>query len=316
MMSRQGSLDTVRAPETWIAALVIANHDATDALAAMQAAGVRLLGRVDWASAPGRLETQGPLQLIDMDCIGASDAALAAALPQVDQFARDFDARVVATFAPEQVDLVAANLFGPHVELLCAPSLGDRAAAYALSLPQGRSDRLSDTSPEIEGARLRQLSKEIAKIAETLARLSRTENSGAAPRRVADRFVDGHAPLHVRDQHPVSARDVRSAIRARRLRDQYFNMALFEDPAWDILLDLFAAELERVQVSVSSLCIAAAVAPTTALRWITKLTEVGLLTRVPDPFDRRRTFMEISPAASEAMRDYLNGLKRAGLALE
>ncbi|MGJ3628472.1 hypothetical protein AB5I41_18845 [Sphingomonas sp. MMS24-JH45] len=38
-----------------------------------------------------------------------------------------------------------------------------------------------------------------------------------------------------------------------------------------MLLDLFAAELERARVSVSSLCIAAAVAPTTALRWIGRM---------------------------------------------
>ncbi len=55
----------------------------------------------------------------------------------------------------------------------------------------------------------------------------------------------------------MTARDVREVIRARRLRDQFFERGLFEDPAWDMLLDLFAAELEQTQVSVSSLCIAA-----------------------------------------------------------
>jgi hypothetical protein len=40
---------------------------------------------------------------------------------------------------------------------------------------------------------------------------------------------------------------------------------LFADPGWDILLDLYAARQEGKQVSVSSLCIAAAVPPTTAL---------------------------------------------------
>ena len=58
-----------------------------------------------------------------------------------------------------------------------------------------------------------------------------------------------------------------------------------------MLLDLYAAELEGAQVSVSSLCIAAAVAPTTALRWIGRMTEAGLFVRQPDPFDRRRAFL-------------------------
>nr|WP_277924321.1 winged helix DNA-binding protein [Sphingomonas sp. CROZ-RG-20F-R02-07] len=78
-----------------------------------------------------------------------------------------------------------------------------------------------------------------------------------------------------------------------------------------MLLDLFAAELERAKVSVSSLCIAAAVAPTTALRWIARLTEAGLFERRPDPADRRRAFMALTPRASDGMRRYFAGVVRA-----
>jgi hypothetical protein len=55
-----------------------------------------------------------------------------------------------------------------------------------------------------------------------------------------------------------------------RLRSQHFVPALFADPAWDILLDLAAARIDGRMVAVSSLCIAAAVPATTALRWITR----------------------------------------------
>ena len=82
-----------------------------------------------------------------------------------------------------------------------------------------------------------------------------------------------------------------------------------------MLLDLFAAELERAQVSVSSLCIAAAVAPTTALRWIARMTEAGLFERRPDPFDRRRAFMGLSRRASLGMRHYFTALRQAGMAI-
>jgi len=314
-MNRSDAWETLRSPSAAVSALVIADHDAADAASAIDAAGARLLGRVDWSAAASRLEAQGPLQLVAIDCAGTHDTTLAATLPRIDQFVRDNDARLVATLASSQVDLVAANLFGPHVELLCAPSLAERVAAYAVSLSQTRDHRLFDTAREVEMVRLRRLNEEIARIAETLARLSRTESADAARLRLADRPVSHAAPSSGGEQPPISARDVRGAIRARRLRDQYFEIGLFEDPAWDILLDLFAAELERVQVSVSSLCIAAAVAPTTALRWIAKMSEAGLLTRVPDPFDRRRAFMELAPTASEAMRGYLGGLKRAGLAV-
>ncbi|KAK0360107.1 hypothetical protein LTR94_028604, partial [Friedmanniomyces endolithicus] len=87
------------------------------------------------------------------------------------------------------------------------------------------------------------------------------------------------------------------------------------DPAWDMLLDLFAAALEGTQVSVSSLCIAAAVAPTTALRWIGKLTAADLLHRHPDPQDRRRAFVSLSPAARDAMYRYVAALADAKLPL-
>ncbi len=83
----------------------------------------------------------------------------------------------------------------------------------------------------------------------------------------------------------------------RRLRDRYFPSDLFADPAWDILLDLTASRLEKKPVSVSSLCIAAAVPPTTALRWVRMMTDQGLLERRADPADARRMFVDLSDAA-------------------
>jgi len=306
--------DNTRSPTASLTALVIADHDAAEASAALDATGARLLGRVAWAQASARLEDQGPLRLIALDCTGVADATLVAMLPSIDTFARENEARLVATLDSSQVDLVAANLFGAHVELLCAPSLAERVAAYALSLSQGDGARVSDSARDVETVRLRRLNEEIARIAETLARLSRTDADSSSRGRIADRTLGYSAPPAAAiDTPPIAPREVRAAIRARRLRDQFFDAGLFEDPAWDILLDLFAAELERAQVSVSSLCIAAAVAPTTALRWIAKMTESGMLVRVPDPFDRRRAFMELSAKTSEAVRGYLAAVKRAGL---
>ncbi len=104
---------------------------------------------------------------------------------------------------------------------------------------------------------------------------------------------------------PAGAPQVRALIRARRARNQYFPSDLFADPAWDILLDLTAARFEGKQVSVSSLCIAAAVPPTTALRWIKTMSDAGLLERKPDPVDGRRVFIDLADRAVEAMQSYL-----------
>jgi DNA-binding MarR family transcriptional regulator len=97
---------------------------------------------------------------------------------------------------------------------------------------------------------------------------------------------------------------VRTVIRARRLRSRYFEEGMFADPAWDMLLDLLQAEISQLRVPVSSLCIAASVPATTALRWLKMMTQQGIFLRRADPHDGRRVFVELAPAASQAMRRY------------
>lgn len=112
---------------------------------------------------------------------------------------------------------------------------------------------------------------------------------------------------------PISAEDVRGLIKARRLRDQYFDAELFADPAWDMLLDLLAAQLEGMKVAVSSLCIAASVPPTTALRWIKTMTEERIFLRKADERDGRRIFIELSDEATAGMVGYFAMIRRSGL---
>lgn len=110
-----------------------------------------------------------------------------------------------------------------------------------------------------------------------------------------------------------SASNIRKIIQLRRMRENFFDAALFADPAWDILLDLMAARLEQSRVSVSSLCIAAAVPPTTALRWITSMTKTGLLERHQDPNDARRVFLHLSDDAAQKITEYLRKASEYGL---
>ena len=56
--------------------------------------------------------------------------------------------------------------------------------------------------------------------------------------------------------------------------------------------------------------IAAAVPPTTALRWIKALCDQGLFVRVADPEDGRRVFIELSDQGAEALEAYLQAAKR------
>lgn len=99
---------------------------------------------------------------------------------------------------------------------------------------------------------------------------------------------------------------LRTIIAARGLRNRLFPANLFADPAWDILLDLTRARLDNQQVSVSSVCIAASVPLSTALRWVRQMTEANLLRRWTDPKDRRRDLIALTDPTAAHMRDYLS----------
>jgi DNA-binding MarR family transcriptional regulator len=153
---------------------------------------------------------------------------------------------------------------------------------------------------------LQQLSDEVSRIATTLARLAvDPEIAAKTPR---------EKPANDFPERKVAIETVRSFIQARRLRSQFFDGELFADPAWDMLLDLFHAEIAQRRVPVSSLCIAAAVPATTALRWITTMTDAGLFRRRADPYDGRRVFVELAPEASKAMRGYFNEIGKSASA--
>ncbi len=204
------------------------------------------------------------------------------------------------------IDPIAARIHDPSVELLFDGSQSDRAAALALATARARlrdGSRLHDISREPSAARLRQLSDEVSRIAATLARLS--VGPGAPAERV-EAPPQGEVPA-------VSIETVRQVIRARRMRARFFDEELFADPAWDMLLDLLQAEISQHRVPVSSLCIAAAVPATTALRWIKTMTDAGLFNRRADPHDGRRVFVELSPTASDAMRRYFGEVGRVAV---
>ena len=206
--------------------------------------------------------------------------------------------RSVVVAARELTDLVAARAWHRDIVHQCEPDEAERMAAVVRAT-RPPPPRLNDVGRE-SNALLQQLSQEVGRIANILASMSdEDEGAEAAPR------LTGEG-----DEPPVEAAFVRSLIRARRLRDQYFRGELFADPAWDMLLDLMAARLEGNRVAVSSLCIAAAVPATTALRWIKALTDRGLFIRSADPEDGRRVYIELSDETARALTSYLRAAQR------
>lgn len=97
---------------------------------------------------------------------------------------------------------------------------------------------------------------------------------------------------------------VREIVRVRRQRARFFPGRLFADPAWEILLELTLADQQQLRLTISRLCARVDVPTTTALRWIATMTEDGFLVRRDDPTDRRRKYIELSPAGRAGMLEY------------
>jgi DNA-binding MarR family transcriptional regulator len=228
---------------------------------------------------------------VDRDC----GAELDRLLDSVDQAVSNRRLGAVLSVTSDQLDRVGARIFEGSAEIVVDADPFERAAALATVTALARApERANDVSKDSGAERLRQLSDEVGRIASTLARLSTATPApaGQIQKPVAENLPD------------IPVETVRSVIRARRQRSQFFAEQLFADPAWDMLLDLFQAEIAQLRVPVSSLCIAAAVPATTALRWLKSMTDRRLFVRRPDPHDGRRVFVELSPEASTAMRRY------------
>jgi hypothetical protein len=70
------------------------------------------------------------------------------------------------------------------------------------------------------------------------------------------------------------------------------------------------SEPKTKKVAVSSLCIAAAVPATTALRWIKAMTDQRLFVREADPGDRRRVHIALSDDTARRMMACLAAMRR------
>ena len=285
------------------------------ARSAIEASGQRLGVDASLDTAFDRLADRpfDAVALVELDADETADEARL--LERIDGQARDANSPAVVSFPIAALDRVSARLAAPHVTLLCDPGAIDRTAA--LELARGPLRGLVAAQDTVkEAVRLQRLADEVARIARSLAELA--EPGGGEAR---EAFSDGMIGYRVGPVVPrpepeaVRADDIRTIIRLRRQRDRLFSGDLFADPAWDMMLDLMAARIERLRVAVSSLCIAAAVPPTTALRWIKTLTDIGIFVRVADPTDGRRVFIELSDGASRAILNFLGEAKRSGASL-
>jgi len=259
---------------------------------------------------------EGQLGLGDIAVVDVSttDSATMAALDRLaERIARSRARLIVSTTIGALEPVIVATSAADPV-LLVEPGRAERLVAFGETLAGMVRGRVREMSEEDRLAVLR-LVERVTMLAEKLDGLMGDDE----PRDGGSAFVFGtgmsaSAGGALREHRPgengggvpglPDPRQVRATIRKRQLRSRFFDAALFADPAWDILLDLTAARAEGRRVSVTSLCIASGVPPTTALRWIAQMTDQGLLVREEDLVDRRRAFVALSDTAVAAIARY------------
>ncbi|RIV83165.1 MarR family transcriptional regulator [Aurantiacibacter zhengii] len=279
----------------------------------------------------GDARALGDLVLVDCP---RPDVASMAALARLDSRVAHAGGKLIVSTSREGLEDIFGACAESHAQILVDPTRAERVIALGRMLAELPRLRLRELS-ETDRLALLRLTEQVGKIAERLDRIDRKAGGGQWGQDApfggdsAFRFespVDTYrgpgierqqAKVPQRKSRPAlpSATLVRKIITARRLRARFMNAELFADPAWDMLLDLTAARVEHARVSVTSLCIASGVPPTTALRWIGQMTEAGLFERVEDDCDRRRAFIRLSDKAADGMARYFAELGHDAAAL-
>ncbi len=262
----------------------------------------------------------GPVALLGdvvvVDCPVLGGGAMAG-LARLDERAAQSGAKLVVATSLAALDTVFALLDQSSPQILVAPSRAERMLAVGRACGEAGAARLREMS-EDERLSLLQLAHQVDAIARSLDRMSaaHAEWGATAASTPATHLRDARPEYRGADHGGSDFRGcragaelpdpllVRRIIANRQKRKSFFDPHLFADPAWDMLLDLTAAHGEGQRVSVTSLCIAAGVPATTALRWLTQMVESGVLRRVADPKDRRRVFIELSDSSRMGMAGY------------
>lgn len=118
------------------------------------------------------------------------------------------------------------------------------------------------------------------------------------------------------------AQDPAAMARATRLfsvnrirRESLWRGERTSEPFWDILLELFVADVEGRVMNISSLGLDAGIATTTVLRKISEMEAAGLVERRADPDDKRRMLVLMTDVSRRIIHQWVIEAVRSGLTL-
>jgi DNA-binding MarR family transcriptional regulator len=106
--------------------------------------------------------------------------------------------------------------------------------------------------------------------------------NGMLDREVGPRRIPLHLIRHAQRHYAM-----------RRRRDGLMK-DMFGEPAWDMMLELFISEAEGRPTPVKNLCLAACTSVSTALRRLDGLLDCGLVEKVGDDTDARRSLVMLT----------------------
>lgn len=169
------------------------------------------------------------------------------------------------------------------------------------ALKRAESLRQVERAPpdSTEAAALREFAGVASELAGDLRRMVRHGAGGSQAQ------VDAHAKANLATLELLR--------RLHGARQTIFGDAVMPEPAWEMLAELMRARLSGERLSVTSLALSSQSPATTALRRIEDLIQCGLATRTPDPTDRRRSYVELTPEGAKRMQVFLEGFARTVL---
>ena len=205
---------------------------------------------------------------------------------------------VIMTLRAGAVDFLGRRLAAPHVI---------EAVRRAERIVRQRR-AFGDMAAEVArlGYAAIGLGQQLAREIDPLPNAAPAGGSAEFARAVA--LDDGDVTIHGKLLTNRRQSQVSSALRAQTLRQRAFGELAANSAAWAMLLDLYDKTLRGRPVSVSSLCLASGAPASTALRRIEELVEGGLIARVKDAADARRTLMTLTDDARERMNTYLDAI--------
>jgi hypothetical protein len=223
--------------------------------------GFRILKGGPIATARSRMNELVDVDAILVRCTG-TEPELNDALARFDMMAQTHGTRLIVIVGLDGLDAVISVISSADATILCQPDFADIVVALMGAQSRaGTGDLLRDIGSGDGDARLEHLSSQIARLNQTIETLVRNKFVDRPPPslemaqqesslRSAGR---GYAPMpngNDADRPALTSHQIRSLLRARRLRDQLVVADLFADPAWDIM----RSEERRVGKECRRLC--------------------------------------------------------------